>query len=505
MYLDAFSHFEIECNRLFESKELDTARPDVRATLDEEVHSLAIYQSSIAPIKTRILALKNMSTIISPIKVIPTEILARVFFFSVDWRRAFDTSPFRQRFLINQVNAISGVCSYWRHVSLSTRTIWSYIDLDKMVHSDHICLWLDRAGSCPLNIVKAPRFIPQAHDNSHVPIFLSTFPRFQLLRSLSFQLYRETETWLSAWCNRGIPRTLTALALSATNAEFYRFPDPQKHPTKQRLNELLYFLDTVYLRGVSFNWELVGCQNLVDLSLLDLPVTTKSLQLILSSNPKLEYIYLRGRGFSGSSTPFMAPLLISLPQLHTLKLEEFTGKKIRHILSMIAPGKCGLFLKIGLNFSSNASDDFRSELRAFCARSQLKKLHCLSFRVLWEAVTLSPQLETIVLERLVLCEPFYSIIVLAFHNIGTASQRIQPRLPYLHTIIAINCAFADVEGLRRVVSNCPIRQIGMDRLCNINDTPVSDIEEFKSWIGLQVNANFICDKMDMGFAPFGSH
>ncbi|KAF8594459.1 hypothetical protein BDV93DRAFT_611863 [Ceratobasidium sp. AG-I] len=152
-YMNAFSQFELTCACFFDSKELDFARPDVRVALDDEVISLTTHGSSVTSTKKKLLRLKNMSMFISPIIRLPAEILVRVFTFAVDSYRNAD--PSHRGLSIKQVDAVSSVCSSWHCIALSTRRLWSYIDINKLHHINYVSLWLERAGSHPLDVVNA--------------------------------------------------------------------------------------------------------------------------------------------------------------------------------------------------------------------------------------------------------------------------------------------------------------------------------------------------------------
>ncbi|KAF8594463.1 hypothetical protein BDV93DRAFT_529307, partial [Ceratobasidium sp. AG-I] len=119
-YLDAFSHFEIVCTQLHESKERDIPRPDVRAAIDDEALILTPQESSIISTRRKLLQLKNISKLTSPIATLPVEVLSRIFIFAVESCRICDAGPHRSALLVHQVNAISSACSSWRRIALST-------------------------------------------------------------------------------------------------------------------------------------------------------------------------------------------------------------------------------------------------------------------------------------------------------------------------------------------------------------------------------------------------
>lgn len=498
MYLGAFSHFEIACAQFFESKELDIVGPDVRATLDEEILSTATHGSSIARTETRLLRLKNMSTIISPIRKLPAEILARVFLFAVDSYRTIHYDPIYGYLLVNQVDAISGVCSYWRRVSLSNCQIWSYLDVYRLRDTDYLSLWLERAGNRPLDITDV---IPFDHPRVECgSLFSLVFSRIKCVHSMILGSDEDmTQEWISEWCSNGTPRTLTTLALQVPYREMVEFPANGKNITQQHLDELFHSLDTLYLNRMRVNWALLKCHNLVTLALLDLKITLDALRQILASNPHLQYIHL-SVDITDASEPTTLPL-IQLPSLHTLHLNNIES----FLFGTVAPGNCELNLRIDTGFSEARNDVFGPDFSAFCRRSHITKLYCRSRYVLEYAIIAESRIKILCLEDIKLDHHIYDLIVPPItHNPISFSEHPQSRLPHLKSLYIAKSELSHPEGFRRVISTGSMREIGIDQCCRVAGKRLFEAEELEDWLGPVADVAIVIKEKEeaMGYTPF---
>lgn len=495
-YLATFSHFEHVCAKHFESKEHDIARPSMRAAIDDEALSFSTHESSIISTRRRLLRLKNLSKAISPISILPVELLARILTFSVDSCRIRDTRPYRSALVVHQVNTISSVCSYWRRISLNTAQLWSYIDAESLHNVDHLHLWLDRAGSCPLNVANVARFDRPDLDAGRNSSFSLMLPRIEHVRSMILRSKTPPmELWLSKWYATGVPGTLTALALS-TQWQGVEFPPPGANFNQERLTELFRSLDTLCLHEIEVNWDFLICHNLVTLSLQELSVSANTLRRILTDNPNLQYIHLVYLNITNVPSP-SAVLPIQLHWLRTLVLE---GSCSDDLLPMIAPGSCGLLLNLDCFDPVSPSETSRSNFTAFCRRSQLRELHCRSRYRLEDTIAAESKIEVLCFEHMEVDDSIYDIIVppIDFRSRSTH----QSNLPHLHSLYIIGGGLKDPEGFRRVVSTCPVREIGIDDLVTIGDKSLAEIDDFKAWVGPEIDVSYVVREKEMGYTAF---
>lgn len=454
----ALSDFEFVCSLSFSSKEHDAARPNVRAALDEEIRFLAAHEPSISSTKTKLLRFKNMSTITSPIRTLPAEILARVFVFAVDSYITVDIGPHCRGPLFNQVNALSSVCSPWRAIALGTQQLWSYVDVERIYPIEYISLWLDRAGSHPLDVVNITPLDCLNVSEGYMPSLSLFLPRIQRVRSVVLRSDPQLmERWISGWCSDGAPRTLTTLALSSASETLVEFPAPAT--SHSRLDELFYSLDTLCLDSLAMYWNSLRCHNLVNLTLLNLTMDTGDLRNILTANLRLQYIHLTVY-VMGESEPTTLPL-IPLRWLHTLHLDNIKSC----VFKMVAPGDCDLTLEFNWAPCWILEDSERNYAE-FLRRSNVTTLYCHDRRMLCGAIAAESKLKVLYFEDIDLDYHTYDLLApRASDHLGSFSGRSKSHLPYLHSIYLSKCALGDLQGLEHVVTACRIREVGIDDTC----------------------------------------
>lgn len=498
-YLSAFSDLVRSCSHSLDSKELDISWPDVRATLDQEIHSLVDHQASIAHTRTKLLGLKSMTTLESPIKKLPAEILARIFISVVSSCRVAEATMSRRDRLVSQVNSISSVCSSWRRIALNTGRLWSYINVRRIGHPNYVNLWVQRAGSCPVDIIDTAS---SGRYGSSSSLVLS---RAKCIRSMvSSSPSQLMERWISEWCANGVPHTLTTLALSSEHGKTVGFPAQDDSIDQQRLTELFYSLDTLYLKYIRVDWDSLMCHNLVTLSLLHLSATKDALRHILMANPNLQHIHLESLDIADASTSFSLPL-IQLDRLCSLHLDRFEYDVTCQLLAMMAPGSCGFTLKMDNHDTLGPEHVSRREFVAFCKRSQLRELHCRSRDVLQDVIAAGSKLEVLCLESMILNDAVYDLIVPPVGDgTGLPSKHLQTRLPHLHSLYVYNVCLERPEGFRRFVSVCPIREVGLDQSCRAGWDSVYRIEDFKRWVGKGRKIPVVMKRREMGYAPFNN-
>lgn len=491
-YLDTFSRFELECNRFFDPNESGAIGPEVRASLDEELLSFATCESSIPPTKTKLLRLRNMTAPISPIRRLPADILAQVFILVVDWRRAYAAGPHERGLSIKQVNSLSSVCSYWRHVALGTGLLWSYLDLDRLHHTGYISLWLDRAGSSHLDVRSMDRFGHPRMDAVHVSKLCLVLPRIKCVRSMVMRSSKKPmERWLSEWRSGGVPRTLTTLALSTSHGGLAVFPTTGVVLDHRPLDELFHSLDTLYLDQIRVNWDSLRCRNLISLSLRQLSITMDNLGQLLAANPNLEYISLWLLDVTYDPTPTTLPLA-ELPSIHTLRLEGMEYDIICDVLAMIAPGHHGLDLKLGHTSCRDLSDASRQKFVAFCRRSHITTLRGFPSDMMQDLNATGCKIEVLCLENMTLSKYIYDFIVPPANiDAVTSSEHLESCLPHLRSLQIFNSTFTEPEDFRRIISVCSIREIGIDRRCGTYDKRFSEIEDVKEWAGPDMDVSFV--------------
>lgn len=464
--------------------------------LDEEALSLAAHVTSIISTKAKLLQLKNRSGLISPIKTLPPEILAQVFVFAAESYITVDTGPPVRDLSVSQVNAISGVCSSWRRIALDTPQLWSCVHFERLHHINCISRWLERAGTHPLDIRNVVPFNGVKMSDRDVSRVSLILPRIERVRSMVLRSTAQLmEGWILGWCNHGTPRTLTTLALSGPHLVDVGFPAQGEIVDQQHMSELFHSLNTLYLQSLRVEWDLLRCHNLVTLALDRVAITAGSFRNVLINNPKLQYIQLNCLNLTDSSEPATLPL-IQLRWLHTLDL--YIIETCEYGIAMVAPGDCALTLKT----TWYSSDTLEREFVAFCRRSNVTTLHCGELPMLQAAITAECKIEVLYFEYMDMDDIYDLIVPRTNVDYGSSSERPQSRLPYLHSIYLVHCTLSDPEGLRRVLSVCPVREIGVNGACYTNNTKLSGIDDLRKWLGPGLDVSFVMKERDVGYNPF---
>ncbi|KAF8599377.1 hypothetical protein BDV93DRAFT_560460 [Ceratobasidium sp. AG-I] len=496
-YLDTFSHFELVCSRLFDSKEHDASRPDVRAAINDETLSFAPRKSSIISTGRQLMRLRNLSMSTSPISALPVEVLGRIFTFNVESCGICDAGIRRSELLVRQVNAISSVCSYWRSVALHARRLWTRIDFERLHHSKYLDLWLERAGNSLLDVLNGAQFNHPELDDVRNSRFCLLLPRIKNARSMVLRSRAEPmKEWISSWYATATPGTLTTLALSAPWDEV-EFPLQGGNIKQERLTELLHSIDTLHLSSLDVHWDSMRCQSLVTLSLRDVIIGVNTLGRILTANPNLQHLQLTELVIKHTSN---LPLpVIQLHRLRTLVLESLSSD----YLAMIAPGNGGLTLKMEYGSYNHRNDASRRIFIAFCERTYIAELHSHSRHVLQDAIITGSKIEVLYLSNMTLDNTIYDLIVPPTNDdSGSSREQLQSRLPHLHSLYVCGVRLKHPEGFRRVLSACPIREVGMGRPCSADGKALSGIDNFRDWVGPGVSASFVSKEREAGYAPF---
>lgn len=397
---------------------------------------------------------------------------------------------------------MSSVCSSWRNIAIGTRQLWSYVYLGRPHCIDYAPLWLNRAGDHPLSILNViPYGYPRSEERTSRVFMI--LPRMKHVRSMVLRSDEQLmdqwmSEWISEWFAKGTPRTLTTLALSAS-VRCVRWPPVKGETINQlRLDELLHSLDTLYLDYLRVNWKSLRCHNLVNLYLINITITIGDLRHVLNGSPNLQYIHLLNLNIPAVSES-AALLPVQLHSLRTLDLKTmlYSGS----VIAMIATGECGITLR--LDPVSVYLRTFEQDFVAFCGQSNLKTLHCRSFGMPEATVAAGSNIEVLCLEGIVLDHHTYDLIAPRTNvDSGSSLGHRQSRLPCLRSLHLYSCILSDPEGLRRVVSAGPIREIGIDGHCGTDSEQFSGIDDFKKWLGPEVDTSFVMKKKEPEYSPF---
>ena len=157
----AIDAFEAACNALATpgiraGAILESAQPDFLLSVQTDLPLLTQEAKRAFGFTNTMKKLRNDFTMLVPINCLPSELLSYIFIISIHTSRANRLHRERGKRLIDFVNIISSVSTYWRYVSLGTPLLWADIVLTRPEGLNHAALWLERSSSCPFNLFSCP-------------------------------------------------------------------------------------------------------------------------------------------------------------------------------------------------------------------------------------------------------------------------------------------------------------------------------------------------------------
>ncbi|KAL5638674.1 hypothetical protein ACGC1H_003137 [Rhizoctonia solani] len=363
------------------------------------------------------------STRVRPINSFPTEILTRVFVLACAMRPcSVSLSDFRDGpTFTNKPVIISHVCSYWRHIAITSTLLWTHIDLDLSQFEDghlppRVETYLERAGGQLLDIhIIYPLSLIGASS-------LAQDSFFQLLELISPRAWRMTmemtdvvpnidlcQRTISTVLNNCVPGTLAHLSIQIYNT-FHSPEDPIPIPEEleTRVEALGLPITVLQLRDFFPLWTSHVYHGLTELRLKSSRVSVPQLALmaILKMSPKLRIleIDILIREVTQIHDPVM------LEDLEVLIAENYCVPRQTHVLSMIQPGSKPLTLTLGVyslriilqSTSSSHSDEV---INHFFSRSNITRLivHALkNYADVANLLALIPTVQTLALHKPIL-------------------------------------------------------------------------------------------------------
>lgn len=117
----------------------------------------------------------------------------------------------------------------------------------------------------------------------------------------------------------------------------------------------------------------MACRGLVTLDLEGVDLTLEAFHQFLTANAKLQHVSLSQLIFTQTpaTTSSILPS-VQLSQLRTLRLVNIPHAQIAQVLTMVAPGNCGLSLLVDPYVDWVLNDTLRHAFAEFCRRSSVK-------------------------------------------------------------------------------------------------------------------------------------
>ncbi|KAJ1306508.1 hypothetical protein OPQ81_007510 [Rhizoctonia solani] len=358
-----------------------------------EMALLAEYEKKFRGSKVAILQYRNSLPDMVPINGLPVDILIHVFQQLVqEEHRDFSTG--RHAIVAKYPITLAHVCTHWRRIALQSPSLWSCIAFSSFsgwnaesnnrrrlacvdFHSEH-----SRQALMNILITESYARTLRMTSNSATPI-----DRFAgRIRSLEFRLdvmSIERIRCLITKCLEASNETLRRFILHMHDISTDLSPwasvsgpaneIPMVDLPNDRLENVLYHITNLWLRGLYFNWESKVYHKLTTLRLdPSSSCTISELQLIniLGSSPQLQRLNI-GLKITRKD--------ISPPPIRLPELEVLTGDT--KLLQLVLPGSKMLSLNISSTPIyipySNELDDAR--VKDFFSRANIARFHSHDF------------------------------------------------------------------------------------------------------------------------------
>ncbi|KAF8606187.1 hypothetical protein BDV93DRAFT_604705 [Ceratobasidium sp. AG-I] len=286
----------------------------------------------------------------APVYRLPSELLSQAFMIlTQEWlyyHSIGDSSDGRTNYPI----MLSSVCVRWRQVAINTSSLWSHLYFTPSLYTSNglqlASIYLLRSSNLPLDVYVGrcgPESTLETIGEQRASLLDSCAMRLKTF-ALTYMETTSSEAMLSTLL-RGAAGRIQKLALYAPLVNTGIFASPSL--PQEILDRVLQPLHSLYLQGVTLNWNTIACRNLVELQIIRLPQREypNTLQFIefLNANPAIRKLKLT---FMSLFLPPEAKLPpITLPALQDLELDLNTPS-MRCFIKSLAPMPQPLSLKI---------------------------------------------------------------------------------------------------------------------------------------------------------------
>ncbi|KAG9121949.1 hypothetical protein FRC07_001865 [Ceratobasidium sp. 392] len=361
-YYDACLSFEATCSGPLARDAIQPMLEEVLAALESELPELLLEIEKVSNANKVLKTLRNRSAALTPISILPSELLTRIFEF-------FCLSRDNSALAYNpseSPRALAGVCTYWRRLTLESSYLWTCINLaslTKLGNKPHKYTQTQLKYARRLSLDISFDGTQQWSDYSD---FLETKALFieaaSRLCSLTYQAERLTGyspiEFLSYWVKHGTPGSCRALKFVASSSHL--FPGEYRSDLflsrsipMEQIESFLAPIQYLTLHHLFIGWSSSLYHNLVELDLsfnssfADFP-TIAQFSAVLSNSPGLRALKFNGfRLMSITSSPY-ATEPIPLNNLEILFLKNIHRRSLRFLLPMIQPGSKPLYMRFDL-------------------------------------------------------------------------------------------------------------------------------------------------------------
>jgi hypothetical protein len=518
--IDAIQVYTETCLRLESScaQESGLERKDsegiwtVYKTLDEAIPTLVSHEETLRHARARLQRRRNVSATLSPIRMLSPDLLSQIFILVVESTRVSnDDVRTHQKASLAMVNVLASICSHWRHIAISTGTLWSHVDLLAVGSFEHAAIWISRAKGCLLDIHAVPEgplydddFTQPLPEQDHKAISLPDLLHPARVRSIVLHADKSLSyPWLSWWFEHGVPGTVTTLALQAIDP--LSFPVTTEATPQGRTDELLRSVDTLYLYGIGIDRDSLTFRDLTTLHLASLVpnLPMQHLVQILSASPRIQCLQLACIELIDHENMVLRP--IQLNHLEILELCSLTGQDLKLLFNMLLPGSSPLTLSFRARWDARdagTEGPIADAIVSFCRLAKVTKF-CFHGLVFPQDLSVLSDLEILVFKNVWIDE---SICNLISPRSDIDLQPLPTLLSKLHTIETPACRFMDVGGFKRVLATCPIRTFRISaKTYDVSDPDQPENKDFESWAGPGIDFEDVCREDAIGYLPFGGY
>ncbi|CAE6457062.1 hypothetical protein ACGC1H_003204 [Rhizoctonia solani] len=399
-YITACEAIEADCNQeptsFFDKRALEVTL----VAINSELAFPAMYAQRLWNGRVTLTGLRNRSSTLLPVNLLPAKILTSIFIKAVEAdrisritlaqraREEGGTQAIAARLRRpDMTTVISSVSTCWRKLSIQTPELWAHVDLGESgARTDPLFakarLWLERSQGSPLYVTIATTG-PAAQ-------VINTWGILPILRSYETNLHTldldlnridEVHAALARWLNEGAPNSLTSLKISIP-----RVAEPGDTPHalppgflyREHGDEFFKPIRTLYLDGTYLSWSGPAFRNLVDLRLCRISdhvcPTVEQFVGILDGSPALCTLWLRRMTLQIGGRLEFAP--VKMKNLQILGLEHIEPQGLYLLLPLLSPVP-ELYVRIE-GYSRDPGEVGEAYTDLF-ARSKVEKLHFSTF------------------------------------------------------------------------------------------------------------------------------
>ncbi|KAG9099287.1 hypothetical protein FS749_001604 [Ceratobasidium sp. UAMH 11750] len=385
------------------------------------------------------------------INCLPSELLSLIFITVVNdglssldlWDEPYVTTGYSTQ--------LASVCAYWRHIALSTPTLWTHVDLTHNRDLTRTCkyaeLYFQRSAHLQLYVhlgkfstkhtaYRVPPDSPgpywEAESDLPEPITSLLIAHAPRIRSFRLNAHDDAVVvaallaLISNAAGHSLDDLTMRLGCNGTLLEY------------QQMQALFKGLRALYLEQSCPDLASIPCHNLVELHLVNISTisSTKSLAHLLNSNHNLRIVRLRR--FYHDTPKVSLTQTINLPNIRTLDLDQLAASTIKWLLNVMVPGPHSLDLRLYCMDSGTVEDvTLRDAMITF-----FQKAPVVSLTLSVECFPLTPILAFLPhLRHLGLYE--FDLSLATFDRI----EQVTNTLSHLHTIDLNDCIFDDYTKL----------------------------------------------------------